>query len=58
MEAIIKALATRTTEQLKKDCIVAMNSIEEGSALVFKACLDILEERLSVEEYQSFEDSL
>lgn len=51
-------LEKRPTETLKKDVIEAQNSDQHGSNVVFVAALQILEERLSKEEYQKFEDSL
>ncbi len=57
-EIIENKLRQRTTEQLKQDIKVAMNSTEEGSILVFSLGLNVLEERLSTEEYDQFEESL
>lgn len=51
-------LRARTTEELKSDIKVAMNSNEEGSTIIFVSALNILEERLSQEEYEKFENSL
>lgn len=51
-------LKERTTEQLMEDVRVAKNSTEEGSTTVFCLALNVLEERMTEEEYRRFEDSL
>jgi hypothetical protein len=51
-------LKERTTEQLMEDVKVAKNSTEEGSITVFCLALNVLEERMTEEEYRKFEDSL
>ena len=51
-------LKTRTTEELKNDIKEAMNSEDEGSNIVFCLGLSVLEERLTIEDYAKFEDSL
>lgn len=51
-------LAERTTEQLMEDVRVAKDSTDEGSTTVFCLALNVLEERMTEEEYQKFENSL
>jgi len=59
MKAIIESrLRTRTTEELKNDVREAMKSTEDGANLIFHFALNVLEERLSAEEYSQFEESL
>ena len=59
MKSLIEnKLKARNTEQLKKDIIEAMNSDDKGSTLIFTFALNVLEERLSEEEYIAFEESL
>jgi hypothetical protein len=56
---LVKAkLENRTTEFLKRDVIEAQKSEQHGSTIVFVAALEILESRLSKEEYEQFEASL
>lgn len=59
MKTIIEnKLKGRTTEQLINDVKVAKDSIEEGSNIIFCLGLNILEERMTEEEYEKFENSL
>lgn len=56
---LVKAkLEKRSTEFLKKDVVEAQKSQQHGSTIVFVAALEILENRLTKEEYEKFEDSL
>lgn len=56
---LVKAkLEKRSTEFLKKDVVEAQKSEQYGSTIVFVAALEILESRLSKEEYEQFEASL
>lgn len=56
--AIESKLKARTTEQLKNDAISAMAEDSHGANLIFVTALNILESRLSPEEYTNFENSL
>ena len=56
--AIVTRLEGRTTEQLKSDAREAMLSTDEGANIVFVLALEVLESRLSGEEYQAFEQGL
>ena len=59
MKNLIKSrLEKRTNEQLMNDTRVAMDSNDEGSNLIFVLALNILEDRLTNEEYVLFEESL
>jgi len=51
-------LNNRTTEELKKDVVEAMNSNDETSIFIFSAGLSLLEKRLSENEYEKFENEL
>lgn len=51
-------LRERTTDQLMQDVRTAKHSAEEGSATFFCCALNVLEERLSEEEYIKFENSI
>lgn len=51
-------LRIRTTEELMQDIRTAKNSTEEGSTIIFCLALNVLESRLSVEDYSQFENSL
>ncbi|CAB4183652.1 hypothetical protein UFOVP1106_36 [uncultured Caudovirales phage] len=51
-------LRSRTTEELMQDIRTAKNSNEKGSTIVFCLALNVLESRLSVEDYVKFENSL
>ena len=51
-------LTERTTEQLKEDIRISGKSEEEGSNIIFCLGLSILEERISEDDYNEFEDSL
>lgn len=56
---LVKAkLEKRSTESLKKDVVEAQKSEQHGSTIVFVAALEILENRLTKEEYEEFEASL
>lgn len=57
-DLIISKLETRTTDELKQDVKVAMDSEDENSTLIFVCALDVLEKRLSKSEYHQFEESL
>lgn len=57
-EAIESKLINRTDEQLKNDAREAMKSDDYGANVIFVTSLSILEERLTQEDYKSFEDSL
>ncbi len=59
LQTIIESnLRTRTNDQLKRDVKEAMKSEDENSNVIFVFALNVLEERLSVSEYELFEDSL
>lgn len=59
MKAIIESkLKERNTEDLKNDIIEAMKSNDKQSIIVFSLGLSVLEERLTPEEYELFEESL
>jgi hypothetical protein len=51
-------LATRTNEELKNDVKASMISTDSSANLIFVLALNILEDRLTAEEYNKFEDSL
>jgi len=51
-------LATRTNEELKNDVKASMISTDSSANLIFVLALNILEDRLTTEEYSKFEDSL
>lgn len=57
-DLIIKKLNQRTTEQLKNDVKVAMNSEDATANIIFVLALNILEDRLNKEEYEKFEETL
>jgi hypothetical protein len=57
-KVIESKLNARTNEELKNDVKEAMNSEEEGSTIIFTLALNILEDRMSEEEYEAFEESL
>ncbi len=59
LQTIIESnLRNRTNDQLKRDVKEAMKSEDENSNVIFVFALNVLEERLSVSEYELFEDSL
>ena len=51
-------LATRTNEELKNDVKASMISTDSSANIIFVLALNILEDRLTTEEYSKFEDSL
>ena len=51
-------LKTRSTNDLKNDIKIAMDSTDDNSNLIFVFGLNVLETRLSEKEYELFEDSL
>lgn len=51
-------LNERSTSDLKNDIIVAFGSEDENANLIFVLGLNVLEERLSKEDYEKFEESL
>ena len=51
-------LKTRNTNDLKNDIKIAMNSKDESANLIFVFGLNVLENRLSENEYELFENSL
>ena len=57
-DLIIDKLEKRTNEQLMNDTKVAMNGDDDGSNLIFVLALNIQEDRLTNDDYISFEDSL
>lgn len=57
-EAINAKLQKRSTDQLKNDVVAAMKSDDYGANTIFVVALSILENRLSKEEYNEFEESL
>ena len=59
MTNLIKTkLATRTNEELKNDVKASMISTDSSANIIFVLALNILEDRLTTEEYSKFEDSL
>jgi hypothetical protein len=57
-DLINKKLNQRTTEELKNDVKVSINSEDSTANIIFVLALNILEERLSQEEYEKFEETL
>ena len=57
-DLINKKLNQRTTEELKNDVKVAMNSEDATANIIFVLALNILEDRLNKEEYEKFEETL
>lgn len=57
-EILKSKLQNRSTEDLKKDIKEAMLSDYESSIFIFSAGLDVLENRISKEEYELFENEL
>ena len=51
-------LATRTNEDLNNDVKASMISTDSSANIIFVLALNILEDRLTTEEYSKFEDSL
>ena len=59
MTNLIKTkLATRTNEELKNDVKASMISTDSSANIIFVLALNILEDRLTADEYSKFEDSL
>ena len=46
IQKLAKHAETRSTEQLKKDLIVAANSLEFGACIAYNAIFDVLEARI------------